>query len=84
MKWFATIIQAVDWRTGEICRYQGPKIHAANADSAQYFCDTHGMGYCEVSHEWLMDALFVEHEMATSQRVVLWTDFLKPDSAADN
>ena len=46
---YTTIIKAVDPQTGELKTWGGPNIPALTRKGARKYCDTHGLGYCEVS-----------------------------------
>lgn len=37
--------------TGEMKRFCGPNIQAPNQQIAHEYCQTHGLGYCEVGDE---------------------------------
>lgn len=47
---YSTIIKAVDPQTGEMKTWGGPNIPCTTAKSARKYCDTHGLGYCEISN----------------------------------
>ncbi len=46
---YTTTIKAIDPQTGEMKTWGGPNIPAITRKGARKYCDTHGLGYCEVS-----------------------------------
>lgn len=46
---YTTTIKAVDPQTGEMKTWGGPNVPAVTREGARKYCDTHGLGYCEIS-----------------------------------
>lgn len=51
MKTYGTIIRAVNWETGELCTFEGPKVPGINRKDAQRYCNKNDLGYCKVTDE---------------------------------
>lgn len=51
MKKYVTIIMAIDPTTGDMCKWMGPYITAESFQDAQDYCNSNGLGYCEVDGE---------------------------------
>lgn len=51
MKYYTTKIRAIDPETGEMATWGGPNIEALSPGLARQYCDTHGLGYCEIDGE---------------------------------
>lgn len=48
MDLYATILKAIDPKTGELASYMGPNVPGISFEDAQHYCDTNGLGYCQV------------------------------------
>ena len=58
MKTYATVIEAINPHTGRLASWAGPNIPGVTETDAQGFCDTHGLGYCKVIGELVMEIEF--------------------------
>lgn len=48
MNTYITQIKAICPHTGEMKTYSGPEVPGICFQDAQHYCDTNGLGYCEV------------------------------------
>ena len=51
MKYFSTIIKAIDPLDGELKRFSGPVIPAISFEDAEKYCQVNELGYCKVLGE---------------------------------
>ena len=49
MNTYTTIIKAIDPRDGELKVWAGPYVKGITKKDAEHYCQTHELGYCEVS-----------------------------------
>lgn len=63
MKKFVTIIQAIDPKTGELCKWVGPTIEAESFSDAEKYCNDNGLGYCGVDGEMVGEEEWVDGEI---------------------
>lgn len=50
-----TEIKAVDPATGKVCKWCGPRIEADSKEDAQNYCNSNGLGYCEIIGKYIAE-----------------------------
>lgn len=48
MYYYTTLIKAIDPQTGELVTWNGPVVPGYSYEDAEMYCQTNGLGYCEV------------------------------------
>ena len=51
MRQFTTELQAINPKTGELCKWTGEIIEAISYEDAQNYCDEYGLGYLTITGE---------------------------------
>lgn len=52
---WCTRVRAINPATGEIADYTGPKVPGKTRKEAEEYCNTHGLGYCSVDGQFIME-----------------------------
>lgn len=54
MRYFETLIKAVDPETNELLTWQGPHIPAYTEEEAKDYVQRNGLGYCKITGQWIV------------------------------
>lgn len=66
MKQYVTEIRAIDPLTGDLKRWVGPNVPGESFEDAARYCQENGLGYCEVTGEFVGEIPWELAQFATT------------------